>query len=612
MAPPRKPYISIFLLSLFALFIFTHYSFSPPSLSNPTTHFLSPQNPTSSFTFTIKVLAFNRLSSLSRCLNSLSSAHYFGDTVNLHIFIDHFPNTTSFDLGQKIETSHNILDFVDGFRWDFGQKLVHYRTVNMGLQAQWLEAWWPSSDDEFVFVVEDDLEVSPLYYKFIKGLILTYYYNQSNFSPWIYGASLQRPRFVPGKHGNKINLDSGTRLFLYQLVGTWGQVLFPRPWKEFRLWYDDHKAKGIKPVLEGMVTTGWYKRMGERIWTPWFIKFIHARGYFNIYTNFLHERALSVSHRDTGVNYGKTAGPDSQLLDENAHDINILEMQSLSNLQWYDFCFKQILPGRAAKKLNEIGRILDTMGKQKPILLISLSKSSEEVIRNLICHFERLNIQNYIFIVPNSKSDLLLDLPRRGHPMIVIEEVFDGISVGKKSSSELIKEITVISYVIKECLDLGFGSWVMTSNTLPLVSNPQLDSTNSIDDFYVGKSSSFFFVRSSSSSRRVWHKRFLQKFAAFMDSFVHLDSSVKKGENFVDFVEEYAVNHDLRLKIIDEIGFTLKLERVDGNQTLPTNTKMISWSPGMNMESVHKHLEELGLWIIDDDSSCRAVICHHS
>jgi hypothetical protein len=37
------------------------------------------------------------------------------------------------------------------------------------------------------------------------------------------------------------------------MVGTWGQLLFPKPWKEFRLWYDEHKSKGIKPILEGMV-----------------------------------------------------------------------------------------------------------------------------------------------------------------------------------------------------------------------------------------------------------------------------------------------------------------------------------------------------------------------
>lgn len=56
-----------------------------------------------------------------------------------------------------------------------------------------------------------------------------------------------------GKHGNKLQVDSETHLFLYQMVGTWGQLLFPKPWKEFRLWYDVHKAKGIKPILQGMV-----------------------------------------------------------------------------------------------------------------------------------------------------------------------------------------------------------------------------------------------------------------------------------------------------------------------------------------------------------------------
>lgn len=101
-------------------------------------------------------------------------------------------------MDKKLEDSRGILEFVDGFNWNLGNKVVHYRTGNVGLQAQWLEAWWPSSDDEFAFVVEDDLEVSPLFYKFVKAVLVNYYYNVSNFSPSIYGISLQRPRFVPG------------------------------------------------------------------------------------------------------------------------------------------------------------------------------------------------------------------------------------------------------------------------------------------------------------------------------------------------------------------------------------------------------------------------------
>ena len=36
-----------------------------------------------------------------------------------------------------------------------------------------------------------------------------------------------------------------------QMVGTWGQLLFPKSWKEFRLWYDEHKAEGSR-LLQGM------------------------------------------------------------------------------------------------------------------------------------------------------------------------------------------------------------------------------------------------------------------------------------------------------------------------------------------------------------------------
>ncbi|CAK9155008.1 unnamed protein product, partial [Ilex paraguariensis] len=199
---PKKNFIPLLLLlSLSALFVFSLYPSSPPlSQSSPNFTTVYTQNLNSpNFTLIIKVLTFDRLASLSRCLHSLSNAHYDNNKVNLHIFIDHFKvlENGSVNLDEKLNESRRILNFVDGFSWKYGEKLVHYRTSNVGLQAQWLEAWWPSSDDEFAFVVEDDLEVSPLYYRFLRGLILNYYYNASNFRPWIYGASLQRPRFVP-------------------------------------------------------------------------------------------------------------------------------------------------------------------------------------------------------------------------------------------------------------------------------------------------------------------------------------------------------------------------------------------------------------------------------
>lgn len=207
-SPQRHHFVVLLLLSLCVLLLYCHSNTSlPVSISasqnpNPDPRFLpnsrlETRAPTPGFTLLIKVLAFNRLDSISRCLRSLAAADYRSDTVHLHVYIDHFDNRSG-DVESSLDVSRKILDFVDGFKWEFGDKLVHHRTGNAGLQAQWLEAWWPTSDDEFAFIVEDDLEVSPLFYKFVKSVIWNYYYNASNFSPIIYGVTLQRPRFVPG------------------------------------------------------------------------------------------------------------------------------------------------------------------------------------------------------------------------------------------------------------------------------------------------------------------------------------------------------------------------------------------------------------------------------
>lgn len=638
MAPKRQFLPLLLLLSLSAFFLYSHYHSSlhlylsshslnpnphlnlPSNLNPPLNSIPSPSN----FSFILKVLTFDRLSSLSRCLRSLAAAHYGRDTVHLHIYVDHFPHADNVGksellLDQKLDESRRILEFIDGFDWKFGQKVMHYRTGNVGLQAQWLEAWWPSSDHEFAFVVEDDLEVSPLYYKFLKALIQNYYYNSSNFSPSIYGASLQRPRFVPGKHGNKIQLDDETHIFLYQLVGTWGQLLFPKPWKEFRLWYDIHKAKGIKPFLQGMVTTGWYKKMGERIWTPWFISFIHSRGYFNIYTNFLHERALSVSHRDAGVNYGKTAGPDSYLLDESSLDIDLLEMQPLTKLKWYDFCFKEVHPGTVVRSFEELGSVLHSVQKQDTIILVSLFGASERVLRNLLCHFESFNIQNYIFMGLN--SDFLLDLARRGHPVIDVDQFLSSVRAHKMKSlqdsdMEVKKYILVKAYVIQKCLESGYNSWVVDGNMLFLRSTPFLDVIDATYDFHAGKTPEILFIRSSSSARKIWVDDFIHKVALMVDSVLGKGRGripTTEGKKFVYIVGELFKQEGMRVKWVDEGSLGLEIDSRNANQTSQGNRKkMVFWSPEIGSDMIQKRLEELGLWIIDTDSSCTAVVCHQS
>jgi hypothetical protein len=83
----------------------------------------------------------------------------------------HFPLSDNYDIDLKLSELQRILDFVDGFEQKYGEKMVHYRTWNVELQARLVEAWWPGSNDEFAFTVEYDLEVSKIYYEFVMTLI---------------------------------------------------------------------------------------------------------------------------------------------------------------------------------------------------------------------------------------------------------------------------------------------------------------------------------------------------------------------------------------------------------------------------------------------------------
>ncbi|KAK9110248.1 hypothetical protein Sjap_018308 [Stephania japonica] len=629
--PPSHPLL-LPLTNQPPLLLTPHQNPNPNPNPNP-----PPQPQPQPFTFTIKLLAFDRFSALSRCLRSLSAAHYDADRVNLHIFIDHFApidmKKVEF-LDDRLNVSHRILDFVDGFSWGYGEKLVHYRTANAGLQAQWLEAWWPTSDDDFVFVVEDDLEVSPLYYRFLKGLILNYYYNSSNFSPFVYGASLQRPRFVPvsnlavevvnvdtsfitGKHGNKLHVSSDSRIFLYQLVGTWGQLLFPKPWKEFRLWYDTHKAKDIKPILEGMVTTGWYKRMGERIWTPWFIKFIHSRGYFNLYTNFLHERALSVSHRDAGVNYGKTAGPDSYLLDESSLDFNFLEMQPLKNLKWYDFCFRELLPGRILRSYDELSHFFSSVQRKKTVVFVSLYRISHAVAKNMLCHFERLDIKNYILMGPSS-SNSLLELARRGHPVIDSVQLLNSnndhkLKSIKRSEPESIEEILVKAHVMEACISSGYNCWLTNGNVLPINTDSFYNADDVSSDISIAKDVELLFVRSSSMTMKLWTEEFSRRIAAMANTMVSKYSLSRDRMRLSYFMMKSLTEKGMSVARVNELSFCVKIDTDVGNKTsIELGKKMVSWSSETDTVFTRKRLEDLGLWVVDGDFTCIAVVCHQS
>ncbi|CAI5457712.1 unnamed protein product [Closterium sp. Yama58-4] len=217
------------------------------------------------------------------------------------------------EVASKRRKFRSVLAVADSFAWQHGHKQVHVRSMNGGVQAQWMEAWWPSGSNEFAFVLEDDVAVSPLFYAYLKRMLLRYYYNHTEYDCNVYGISLQRQRLVPGQPAPPISHRG--RPFLYALVGTWGQLLLPAPWRAFRVWYDARRyTPGREPVIRGLKTTGFWKGRGNGIWTPWIVRWAHATAALNLYASLAGGLALSVSHREQGESFKRSQGADATLL----------------------------------------------------------------------------------------------------------------------------------------------------------------------------------------------------------------------------------------------------------------------------------------------------------
>ena len=347
--------------------------------------------------------------------------------------------------------------------------------------------------------------------------------------------------------------------------------------------------------------------MGERIWTPWFIKFVHSRGYFNIYTNFLKERALSVSHRDAGVNYGKRVGPDSTLLDGKNLDFNLWELQPLKKLRWYDFCFDEVLPGRVVRKFSELVSVLKLVPLKSTVVLISLYSVEERFARNLICHLDKADMQNYIFL--GDDSEFLDDIAHRGYPVINGIEFLQSIKMsGFVSSDDFAKQTLVKSYVIKACLDLGYNLWLLNGNMISLGTKLREPSDQSADFFTADVG--LVFIRSSLKSKKAWSELTMSRVQTMCTS-SEFSASLKQKSFVRMLTEVLASSAHARLGKLDEGIRVIELGPNTSSKSISEGqSDVLFWSHSMASDSVQKQLENMDLWLIDSDLSCSTVVCH--
>jgi hypothetical protein len=60
------------------------------------------------------------------------------------------------------------------FQWKHGTVFVHHRITHGGLLTAVVESWYPHSNDSYGLLLEDDVELSPLFYAWLKMALLRY------------------------------------------------------------------------------------------------------------------------------------------------------------------------------------------------------------------------------------------------------------------------------------------------------------------------------------------------------------------------------------------------------------------------------------------------------
>ncbi|XP_022851003.1 uncharacterized protein LOC111372823 [Olea europaea var. sylvestris] len=241
----------------------------------------------------VNIITQNRAHSLTRLLNSLRNAYYVGDEIPI-----------SFNMDSKVDEA--TLKLVNSFDWPHGPKILRRRIIQGGLIRAVSESWYPTSDDDFGLLLEDDIEVSPYYYLWIKYALLAYHYDPQISLPELLAISLYTPRLVEVvKERPKWNATEFFKQihpntpYLHQLPCSWGAVFFPKHWREFYVYMNMRFTEDAKqnPVqIPKSRTNGW-----QASWKKFLIDMMYLRGYVSLYPNFPNQQSFSTNHMEPGA-----------------------------------------------------------------------------------------------------------------------------------------------------------------------------------------------------------------------------------------------------------------------------------------------------------------------
>ncbi|KAJ3212177.1 hypothetical protein HDU83_001188 [Entophlyctis luteolus] len=256
---------------------------------------------TESLDISIHVFAWRRAKSLKRLLSSLQEAEY-GAERNIPLFIH-------LDFGSTV----TVKELASSFIWNFGEKKIVESPEKMGILKMMIHSWMPKTDSSLAIFLEDDVQVSPLYFQYAKWCSKWFIFQASDRTktqPQVAGCSLYTPRLdeispTPDPQNPPMwlppKLEQGAGVFLFQLPCSWGAVYLGKYWRNFTqyaLWRisSNSTADSFPPVPGGARSNTW-----TNSWKRFLIEYMYLNALVVLYPSFPNQTSFSTNHYEAGV-----------------------------------------------------------------------------------------------------------------------------------------------------------------------------------------------------------------------------------------------------------------------------------------------------------------------
>ncbi|KAI9269116.1 hypothetical protein BDA99DRAFT_557879 [Phascolomyces articulosus] len=240
--------------------------------------------------FTVKMVLTtesNDAPPFERLLRSVQNAGFLGDTVDITIFME---CTSHVKTQQLAETLF----------WPHGEKDLRHRIVPTSRSWMFAESWYPSSDNEYAVILDDGIEVSPLFYIWTKYSILKYRYNPTPKKN-LFGVSLYSPRIIDSSEEQRELFEppSGYTPYLMQAPCSLGggAVYFPEHWREFHDFMTARIADQDSHQLQTIQVPGARSRHWKYSWRRYLDELVYLRGNVMLYPNFEDNASFSTRHQ---------------------------------------------------------------------------------------------------------------------------------------------------------------------------------------------------------------------------------------------------------------------------------------------------------------------------